>query len=75
MPPKTDVTRAILSRDFVARVRDLIARQSRRRCDCRVVTQTNTASAPLFPFHDPPPQTPFQNDENIPYLIFSELFD
>ena len=42
MPPKTDVTRAILSRDFVARVRDFIARQSRRRClrlsSCRAAT-------------------------------------
>jgi len=25
-----------LSRDIVARVRDFIARESRRRCDCRV---------------------------------------
>jgi len=34
--PKTNVTPAILSREYVARVRDFLARQRRRRCDCRV---------------------------------------
>jgi len=33
---KIDVTNAILSRDFVAQVRDFIARQSRARCDYQV---------------------------------------
>jgi len=33
---KTAVAPALSSRDFVARARDFIARQSRRRCDCRV---------------------------------------
>jgi len=51
-----------------------------RRCDCRVarcdfVAQTNKASAPLFPLHDPPSQTQLQNDEIVPYLIFSEVID
>ena len=32
-------------------------------------------AAPFFPFHDPPSQTQFQNDEIVPYLILSELFD
>jgi len=77
---KTAVAPALSSRDFVARVRDFIARRSRRRCDCRVarcdfVAQTNTASAPVFSFHDPPSQTRFQNDETVPHLIFCELFD
>jgi len=70
----------LLSHDFVARVRDFITRQCRRRCDCQIahcdfVSQRNMASAPLFPFHDPPSQIQFQNDEIVPYLIFSELFD
>jgi len=37
--------------------------------------KTNTASAPLFPFHDPHSQTQFQNDEIVPYLVSSEHFD
>ena len=42
---------------------------------CDIVAETNTASAPLFPFHDPPLQAQLQNDEIVPYLIFSELLD
>ena len=36
---------------------------------------TNTTFAPLFPFYDPRSQTRFQNDETVPYLMFSELFN
>ena len=59
---KTDVTRVRFCRTSARLHR---ARQTRRRCDCRVarcydfVAQTNTASAPLFPFHDLPSQTQF----------------
>ena len=59
-------------RDFFARVRDFIARLSSCRLRlCRV--NRHVSSAPLFPFHDPPSQ--FQNDEIVPYPIFSGLLD
>ena len=32
-------------------------------------------SAPVFPFHDLPPQAQFQSDEIVPCLIFSEHLD
>jgi len=73
----TYVTRAILSHEFAT----LPAKKSQmlRLSSCTLLRlcrkKTNTASVPLFPFHDPPSQTQFQNDEIVPYLIFSELFD
>ena len=71
---KTDVTRATLSHECATLSR---ATNSQTPCDCRVahcdfVAQTNTASAPLFQFHDPPSQTQLRI---VPYLNFSELFD
>jgi len=70
------------TRDFVARVCNFTRQEV---ADAATVElhaaatlsqkKTNTASAPLFPFHDPHSQTQFQNGEIVPYLIFSELFD
>jgi len=75
---KIDVTNAILSRDFVAQVRDFIAHALIVELHAATLSHKliNTASAPLFPFQDPTSQTLFQNDEIVPYLVFSyELFD
>ena len=73
---KIDVTNAILSRDKVAQVRDFIAVVVKLHAATLPHKLINTISAPLFPFHDPTSQTLFQNDEIVPYLVFSyELFD
>jgi len=50
---KTDVTPAILSRGADAATVELHA------------AKTNTASAPVLPFYDPPSQTQFQNGEIV----------
>jgi len=63
--------RGTLSRDN--NVADAATVELHARCDFVELT-TTAASAPLFPFHDPPSQTQFQNAETVPYLIFSELF-
>jgi len=63
---KIDVTNAILSRDFVAHA--VIVELHAATLSHKLI---NTASAPRFPFHDPTSQTLFQNDEIVPYLVFS----
>jgi len=78
MQPKTDVTHAILSRDFVTRVREFIAWQSSRCCDCQVACFDCCINKHGFcttlPISLSPSQSQFQNDEIVPYLIFPELF-
>ena len=68
---KIDVTNATLSRDKVEHA--VIVELHAATLSHKLI---NTASAPLFPFQDPTSQTLFQNDEIVPYLVFSyELFD
>jgi len=54
--------------DFVAPLRNFRKSQTLRLSSCRrcdFVAWTSAASAPLLPFHDPPSQTQFQNDEIV----------
>jgi len=43
--------------------------------ELHAATLSRKQTRPLFPFHDPPSQTQFQNDEIVPYLIFFECID
>jgi len=63
--------------DFVARVCALSCDKvaDAATVEWHFVALTNTASAPLFPFHDPPSQTQIRNDQIVPYPAFPELFD
>jgi len=68
----------MLSRDTVAPVRDCITLADAVRlsgCAPRLCRINKHGFCATFPFHDPPSQTQFQNDEVLPYVIFSEVFD
>jgi len=73
----TDVTPTILSRDFVARVRDFIS------CDCRELQSLRLCRVNKHGFCTTFPvsrsaftsTSTIQDDEIVPYLVFSKLLD
>jgi len=71
------LSRAVLSQECATSQRDKVADAAAtvELHAAHFVAQTNTSSAPLFPFHDPPSQTRFRNGEIVSRLIFPELID
>jgi len=64
-----DFVRAILSHECATSSRDKLADAATVEWHAATfIAQTNAAaSAPVFPLHDPPSQTQFQNDDIVQY--------